>query len=267
MKSKINYLGTVFAILVILLFFTGVANAEKKEKEKINKFQVISSDLEEREIPEIEINERGEVLIWMKLNVTYCDIDDLNKTYYLSPEGSDIRLNYSSVITIINDCQSRDYFELAKFILLGTNLSSGTYDFYRDYYGCPLFMSKIHIKGKLPSAVPSGESEEELNVSLINKLVASVIDFIEFLKAYLGKSEEDIRQLSVVASSWARYGDEWVVEANYTDQRGRPILGDCKLNTDRWGVIDMNYDADKKLYVAKHLAEPVGKMRWTVICY
>jgi len=268
MNKETKYrVGMILIMIVVSILFVNIVNAAPKEKEKIHKFQIISSDLVDREVPEIQINEYGEAVIWMSINATYCGMDssDKTKTYYLSPEDSSTKLNFSSSIVIMDDCEPRNYFETAKFVLLGTNFSSGIYDFYRDYEGYPLYMNKVHIKGNLPNAVVAGSSEE-INMTLLNRLIYSAIEVLDYIKQYFEK-EYLQPQLSVIASKWTRYGENWVVEANYTDQKGRPILGNCKLNTDYWDVTDMNYNAEKKLYVAEHLAEPVGKMRWTVVCY
>lgn len=260
MRTKQKY-GVMFMILIVILFSQlGFA----KEKEKIHKIKVISSDLEDRELPEIEIDDSGSVDIWIELNETFCGINSLEKRYYLFPEGLDWYLNYTSLIYVDDDCNPRLYYEKAKFNLLGKNLTEGIYYFYRDYDGAPLFMSKIKIKGNIPRATIA--NGEEVNITLLNKLLERCIEFLDYLKRYLGDEFEP--KLSVTTVKWIHVGDLWRVEANYTDQKGKSVTNRyCKLNTDRWGVIDMTYDWERKLYIVEKTADYSGKMRWTVSCY
>jgi hypothetical protein len=221
----------------------------------------------ERDLPEVEISERGDVSIWIKLNASFCGINRMNKTYYVAPEQDpDNYVNYTGEINVDGSCTDRDYYESAKFNFLEKNFTEGIYDFYRSFNDAPLFMAKVRIKGKLPSATMA-KHEEEINATLANKLMQAIIDFLDFIRQYF-QGEPFRPSLSVIAVKWVHVGDIWRVEANYTDQKGIPVTkGYCTLNTDKWGTLDMIYNWEKKVHVVEHRAEPVGEMRWTVACY
>ena len=168
--------------------------------EKVHKVKILSSDLKEVKegnMSEIAIDERGDIVIWLKLNATYCNVKEMDKTYYIVPESRlDGFLTYNAMVYANGDCKSKEYFESAKFSLLDENISSGPYDLYRDYNGIPLLMGKFKIVGKLPKASVSGK--EEVNIGLLNQLIQSVIEVLAYIRGYFeGFSEITLPVLNI----------------------------------------------------------------------
>ena len=266
-KENKQYWALAFAVLAVIIasvIFVNIVKATS-ENEKINKVKIISSDLIDRDMAEISVDELGSINVMIMINASFCD-NGMTKTYYLAPEQSNDYINYTTEIYTTGDCKERIYYESAKFNLLANNLSVGIFDLYREYDGAPLFMDKIEVKGSLPNAVIAGTGEQ-VNMTLLNQVLQAVLDVLNYVKAYFQKPAFEPR-LSVTSDKWARLGENWHVYANYTDQNGNAVVGGkCKVNTDKWGVLEMNYDSEKKLYTFEHVADSIDAVRWTVACY
>ena len=240
----------------------GNLTRETSSLEKIYKFQVISSDLKESDtVPQVQIDERGQVVINLKLNATFTGYTTLWKTYYLSPEDDlGNYLNYSALIRV-NSRPYQIYYESAIFNLLNSNFSAGLYKIYRTYDGIPLFLGDVNITGNLPDAVSQGTIKKEDSWS------DNVLNSVKEIWDYLFGKKEVILVLAVNSVNWVHSGENWEIYANYSDQNSNPILeANCRLNTDKWGLLQMHYVPEKKLYMAEHVADSIGQLKWTVVC-
>ncbi len=258
-----KYSLIIFLTLIMIIasiVFVNMVNATLEEK--VYKFQMISSDLsEDKIVPQYELNNRGQITVYVKLNASFLGQNSVLKTYYLSPE-SDLGnyLNYNSMIVVNGNGSSQTYYESATFDLLTNNFTTGLYRFYRDYEGIPLFIGYVNISGSLPNAVLQGTEKEKADWGII----ASIKEFLNYLFA---DKAEITPYLEVKSVEWSRSGENWIIYANYTDQNLKPILNaNCRLNTDKWGLLQMKYIPEKKLYEAQHIADSVGQLKWTVVC-
>jgi len=282
-ENKTYWMAGIAVVIVIVasIIFVNIVNANngngngngngqgngKSDKEDMKDFKVLKSDGSEfPDEPELEIEENGDVNFLVKMNMSMCGANVADNTYILVPD-----FNTSNFMIVskrypgLGDCIYRNYYDSFKFNLLEKQLSAGKYSIYKNVNGQPLFMLKIKIKGTLPSATPSGTVITEEDKGIIHDILVTLNEILKYIKInWMGQNETIQPNLAVETVKWVRVGEQWNVYANYTDQHGKPLMGVCSLNTDKWGVINMNYE--EKMYVAKHIAEPVGRMKWTVSC-